>query len=217
MNKITLVLENFIQKFNFFNKKANGIYKDKSICIIGIGGGGGNITADISKIDNQFHTVYINSDINALDSKQSGDKIVLGRETKRGLGCGAQVSCGVKLFDDEIKQELSSLIKKDKEIYLISTLGGGVGSGTTPEVLMYLQKRRKNIKVIVVTPFKFEGKHRNDIALHSIQDIQNNIKDIENLTILKNDDSLHKLKTKNLSVKEAFQIMPNRIYEMINK
>jgi len=211
------ILKDFIKKFNFFNKKVNKIYKDKSICIIGIGGGGGNIVADISKIDSHFHTVYINSDIDALNSKQSGDKLVLGRDTKRGLGCGAQVSCGMKLFDEEIKKELSSLIKNDEEIYLISTLGGGVGSGATPEILKYLQKRGKNIKVIVITPFSFEGKRRNDTALHSIQDIQNNIKNSKNLTILKNDNLLHTLKTKKLSVKEAFQIMPDHIYEMIEE
>lgn len=214
MKKTTLILKKFLKSLNIFSNK---IDKDKSICIIGIGGGGCNIADDISKIDNRFHIVHINSDIDALNSKQSGEKIVLGRNTKRGLGCGAQVSCGMKLFDDEIKKELSSLIKSYKEIYLISTLGGGVGSGATLEIVKYLQKRRKNIKVIVVTPFSFEGKRRNDISLHSIQDIQNNIKDIKNLTILKNDDLLHKLKTKNLSVKEAFQIMPNHIYKMINK
>jgi cell division protein FtsZ len=214
---ITSFIKDFINSFNFFSTNLNKIYNDKSICIIGIGGGGGNIVDDIAKIDNRFHIIHINSDIDALNSKSSGDKIILGRDTKRGLGCGAQVSCGIKLFDEEIKKSLVNLIKNDEKIYLISTLGGGVGSGVTPEILKYLQKIRKNIKVIVVTPFSFEGKRRNDIAFHSIQDIRQNIHRIENITILKNDDLLNKLQSKHLSIKETFQITPNLIYKMIVK
>ncbi|MFA7083203.1 MAG: hypothetical protein WC141_01585 [Arcobacteraceae bacterium] len=217
MKKLTKLINKLIKRVDFLSNKIDKIYEDKAICIIGVGGGGCNIVDDIAKLDNSFNIIHINSDINALNTKYSGNKIVLGRDIKRGFGCGGQVSCGRKLFDEKIKKELLNLIKNNEKIYLVSTLGGGVGSGVIPEILKYLQYIGKDVKVIVTIPFSFEGKKRKTNAYNSIQDIEKISHEKTNIRVLKNDDLIKKAIDEELSVKETFLLTSSIIFKMIEK
>jgi len=83
----------------------------KESFFIGIGGGGGNIVSHIKEIDAKHRFIYINSDLQALSVKKSNHKILLQKDTNDNLGCGGQVKCAQKLFDDNVKVRLKNKIK----------------------------------------------------------------------------------------------------------
>ena len=184
------------------------------LCFIGIGGGGCNIIEGISSIDPWHTFIHINSDLQALRTKNSQNKILLGYDKKKGLGCGGISECGMKLVDNINKKQLYKLSTSFQELYIVASLGGGVGSGATAEIVEYLNTLDKEVFVFVTMPFSFEGKTRNSIAQKALKNIQavNN-----NITILNNDDLLKHNNSKSLGIKEAFQISSKIIYKKILK
>ena len=181
-------------------------------CFIGVGGGGCNIIEDMSKFDNRHNFIHVNSDFQALKLKTSKHKILLGFEKKAGLGCGGKEKCGKSLIDESIKNQLYKFTKDEKLVHVVVTLGGGVGSGATPEIIEYLKTLDKEIVVFVTMPFKFEGKTRQSVAKNALS----NIKSIaDNVMILNNDDLIDKSKSKSLGVKETFKITSTLIYKRV--
>ncbi len=155
------------------------------MCFVGIGGGGSNIVEQIAKIDDSHGFVHMNSDLQALQQKKHGSRLILGYEEKQGLGCGANVKCGTKLFNDAMAIQFQAMIPEETILCLVSTLGGGVGSGVTPQVARYLKATKQKFEVIVVMPFIFEGKKRHATAIQSLSDIKQYRK---NVTLIHNDD-----------------------------
>jgi cell division GTPase FtsZ len=186
----------------------------KKQCIIGIGGGGTNIVENISHIDNRHKYIHINSDLQSLKRKSSKHKILLGHDKKGGLGCGGNVSCGRSLVDNNTKQHICNLTKKYQTVYVISTLGGGVGSGTTPEVVKYLNSIDKKIIVLLVKPFIFEGKNRTLSADTAITKIQ---KYTKNTFIFSNDALVKNNKTNSKGFGSLLKLTSQTIYQTIVK
>ena len=187
-------------------------YQLKELCFIGVGGGGCNILEDISQIDPQHTFIHLNSDLQALQAKTSQYKILLGHEDKAGLGCGGKTACGAKLVNSSTKKQLFSLTKPFDEIYVITTLGGGVGSGATAKIIEYLNTLGKKVFVAVTIPFSFEGKKRYDTAQYSLKELQNINKDI---IVVENDAVMHTCQSDMLGTKESFQYLSKDIYQGI--
>lgn len=185
------------------------LYKLKKVCFIGIGGGGCNTIENISKFDNRHKFIHINSDIQALKTKTSKYKILLGFEKKAGLGCGGKEKCGKDLIDEYQKSILSGLIEDDKIVYIVSTLGGGIGSGATPEIVSYLNNLAKEVIVFAIMPFSFEGKIRRTIAANAIDKIKSTT---DNVIVIENDDFIDK---KSIGFVETFKTVSSTIYKRI--
>ena len=182
------------------------------VCLIGVGGGGCNILEDIAKFDNRHKFIHINSDLQALELKTSKHKILLGFEKKVGLGCGGKEQCGQSLIDDDIKNQLLKLTKDEKIVYIISTLGGGVGSGATPEVVEYLKTLDKEIIVFTIMPFAFEGKIKLSIASNAISKI---LSSTVAVIILNNDELILNANSESTGFRETFKAASNVVYKRI--
>jgi cell division protein FtsZ len=196
-------------------KKLDQFYiscKLETLCFIGIGGGGCNIVEDISQIDKWHKFIHINSDLQALQLKTSKDKILLGYNKKEGLGCGGVAECGAQLINSSSKKQLFKSIKSFEKVYVIATLGGGVGSGATSGIVEYLNSLDKEVYVFVTMPFSFEGKTRKSVAqsaLGSIQDVSSNV------IIMNNDDLIKKNAEEELGTRETFKLSSQIIYKQI--
>ena len=178
-------------------------------CFIGIGGGGSNILSDISHINNKHLFIYINSDYNALVQKQSDYKILLKSDAKKNKwGCGGNTSCGLNLVDDKVKETIEQFSKNYETVYLIATLGGGVGSGSTPEIANYLKTINKNVIMYVTLPFSFEGNSRLTTAQESLIDLK---KYADQIIVLENNDLLKS----NKGLRETFKSSSIDIYSRI--
>jgi len=162
---------------------------EKKVCFIGIGGGGSNVVENIAKMENTHTVIHMNSDLQALQQKKYGHRLLLGYEDKHGLGCGAKMECGLQLFNNTTKAKLQETIPEETTPCLVTALGGGVGSGVTPEVVKYLKEIKTKFKVIVIMPFTFEGKKRQQTAMKSLELIKHYTR---NVIIIRNDDCLIK-------------------------
>ena len=178
----------------------------KSAFFLGIGGGGCNLLSDILKKDERFHHLYINSDEKTLRHKTN--TLMLQNNS---LGCGGDVACGKKLIDSNIKYKLCKALPKEKKIFLLATLGGGTGSGSTIAIAELLQFLEFDFHIITVLPFSFEGKQRMQNAQKSLEELQ---KITSNISIVENSQVLAKLE-KQTSVKESFQMISDEVFEVM--
>ncbi len=185
--------------------------KSNKTCFIGVGGGGCNIIQDMAEIDNRHKFIHLNSDSQALQLKTSKHKLLLGFDKKAGLGCGGKAQCGKDLVNDDVKTKLLALTKDEKIVYVVATLGGGVGSGATPEIVEYLKTLDKEIVVFAIMPFTFEGKMKASVAVNSISKIRSSI---ENVVIIKNDDLILNCNPTSGN-REIFKMTSNIIYKRI--
>ncbi|MEA3554554.1 MAG: hypothetical protein U9R39_09210 [Campylobacterota bacterium] len=214
MNALSEELLKIIEKskrqlYKYFNNNDTN-----TICLIGIGGGGTNILDDIFEFDNKYRFISINSDYNALKNKKSQYKILLGEKSKKGLGCGGNELCGSSIVDKKTKDELYRYTKNIKNIYVIASLGGGVGSGASPEIINYLKTIGKTTIVFSILPFKFEGTKRIERALKSQNKI---IKVSDKLYVVDNNKFLHYKDCKNNGMKSFFKTISYSIYKKLKE
>lgn len=190
-------------------KHINSSTMDK-LCIIGIGGGGTNIVKEILKLDNTHIPIYLNSDYDLLNQKKSKHQIMLDWKEKSGLGCGGNAEYGKSLVNNDIKNKLNELTKSMETIYVISSLGGGVGSGVTPEIVEHLKTLNKKVIAFVTIPFSFEGKKRMAVANNSMI----KIKEYSDALVIFNNDSLLS-DAKGRGVKDTFKLTSSMFYRMM--
>ena len=202
---VTRVKTDYEIKIEELEQKLDQYYiscKLEELCFIGVGGGGCNILEDIAQIDPWHTFIHINSDLQALQQKSSKNKIVLGYDKKAGLGCGGQIECGAMIVDSASKKQLLEFVNRFKKAYVITTLGGGVGSGATAQIVEYLNMIGKEVVVVAILPFSFEGKNRNDVAKTALKEIQSINKHV---IIIENDGVIQKCESEKLGTRDSFQ------------
>lgn len=182
----------------------------KSILIIGIGGGGSNIVNNISKNNPLYLPVIINSDLQAMESKNIQHKIYLSKP--KGYGCGGNTNCGINLVTDDTTQKLSEYIGKKKRVFIVVTLGGGVGSGSIQPISKFLSSKGIKIVLFLVFPFKFEGVKKFDTATKTVTNIQ---KYASNIFIIHNEHILDNYTSH--SMRDGFSIVDKTILKAIKK
>ena len=110
---------------NEFNQVAN-------IKVFGIGGGGSNAVNRMVADGVKGVTFYIaNTDVQVMKNSDCENKIVLGRETTKGLGAGGNPEVGRKAAE-ETENEIREAIKGSDMVFLTAGLGGGTGTGAAP-------------------------------------------------------------------------------------
>ena len=172
------------------------------IKVIGVGGSGSNTVSRIAKFNlDTVELVAINTDAQALHFCKVPNKILIGKNTTKGLGSGMDVLLG-KASAEENKEEISQVLKGSDMVFVTCGFGGGTGSGAGP-VIAELSKNLGILTIAVVTtPFSFEGEDRRKIAQKSIE----NLKDkVDSLLVISN-DKLLKVIDEKTTVSNAFEI-----------
>ena len=184
--------------------------KDKSQkCLIGVGGGASNILHDILRITPKHNYVHINSDYNALVQKDSEFKILLqSKEKNDKWGCGGNIECGKSLIDNTAKEKIKEYSEDFHTVHLIATLGGGVSSGATPEVVKCLQEIGKEVHIFVTLPFRFEGKVRKSNAEEALNILE---KLVDKVYVVDNNQALKSKK----GIREALAVVSRAVYKQI--
>ncbi len=131
--------------------------KEASILIVGVGGAGNNMVTRLSEMGIKgAKTLNVNTDAKHLLVSKADEKILLGRETTRGLGAGGYPDVGKKATE-ESEKDIKRALEGVDMVYGLSGLGGGTGTGSMP-VISKLAKEMGAISIACVTmPFKIEG------------------------------------------------------------
>ncbi len=155
----------------------NGQVYYPKITVIGIGGGGGSIVSEIAKKIskrkiphlNKISFVLANVDFQAINQAPKQTKtFYFGKDFTKGLGCGMRPEIGEKAALKE-KEKIAKLLAKNDICILVSSLGGGTGSGAAPVFAETAKEVGITSLGIFTKPFSFEGQERNKIASNSLR------------------------------------------------
>lgn len=212
-------------------------------CIVGIGRGACNIIDHISEIDSDFDFIYIHGYLHLLqkvNAKQNVKQMIclemLEKTKKRFFGCiddslfenksitknqhdtskrVAEYKDADSLFgyNSVTKNQIKELVNIQSELFMIVTLGGKVGGGESQKILKYLSKQGKNVNLIAVMPFKFNGKRKNRQAIEAFEELK---RYASKVYVFQNDDFATE-QYKKLTVNELYPIISASIYDTIFK
>ena len=182
---------------NEFNQVAN-------IKVFGIGGGGSNAVNRMVADGVKGVTFYIaNTDVQVMKNSDCENKIVLGRETTKGLGVGGNPEVGRKAAE-ETENEIREAIKGSDMVFLTAGLGGGTGTGAAPLFAKVAKEEGALTIGIVTKPFTFEGRKRERNAMSGLSELQ---KYTDSLIIVSNNNLLDVIGRR--PIEEAFQAADN--------
>ncbi len=172
-----------------------------NIFVVGAGGAGNNTISRLNEMGIEgATTIAVNTDAQDLFYSQSSRKILLGRQTSRGLGAGGEPSVGEECAEeseDEIREELEGA----DMVFVTCGLGGGTGTGSAP-IIAKLAKKMGALTVAVATlPFSAEGIKRRDNAEQGLEKLQ----DAADTVIIIPNDKLLEV-APNLPLNKAFMV-----------
>ncbi len=139
-----------------------------TIKVVGCGGGGSNTISRLMEDGVRgAELVACNTDAVHLHKVHANRKILLGKETTRGLGAGSVAQVGEKSAR-EAESELRKVVGHADIVFVTCGLGGGTGSGGAP-VIAQLAKEAGALTIVFATkPFQAEGKARQENSEHAI-------------------------------------------------
>lgn len=142
------------------------------IKIIGIGGGGNSIVAEIATELKRAYFVAANTDLQALKKiAKVGHIFPFGEALTHNLGTGMDPGLG-ELAAQKEKQRIEKLFQGVDLTILVSCLGGGTGSGSLPIFAEAAKKAGSDVLAILTLPFKFEGEKKAAIAERCLEKVE---------------------------------------------
>ena len=178
------------------------------ICVIGVGGGGGNAVNNmIDQGIQDVEFIAINTDAQALNVNKAVHKIQAGRALTKGLGTGARPEVGAEAIAEDHDEVEASLHGFDM-VFITAGMGGGTGTGGAP-VVAEIARRMGILTVAIVTkPFDCEGRRRMDMASGGITRLRQHV---DTLIVIPNERLLD-IADDSTSLLEAFQLADEVLY-----
>ena len=180
-----------------------------TIKVVGVGGAGCNAITWLFNKGIQGATVYAaNTDDLHLSVSKADEKILIGKELTRGLGCGGYPEKGREAAKEAIV-ELKKAISGADMCFVVAGMGGGTGTGGAP-VVTQLAKEIGAVTIGVVTmPFETE-RARIDKAEFGLQQLR----EATDTVIVIDNNRLVDI-AGNLPVEQAFAVANELISTMI--
>lgn len=172
------------------------------IKVFGIGGAGCNAVNRMVEDGVQGVEFYVaNTDIQDLNKSPVENKIILGRETTRGLGAGANPEIGRKAAMEN-EEEIREAMKGADMVFITAGMGGGTGTGAAPIVAEVARDMGVLTVGIVTKPFAFEGRRRMEQAESGIAALREHV---DSLVVIPN-ERLKLVSEQRITLVNAFSI-----------
>ncbi len=174
------------------------------IKVFGIGGAGCNAVNRMVEEGVKGVEFWVcNTDVQSLNLSNCQNKIILGKETTKGLGAGSNPEVGKKAAE-ESKDEIKAAIDSADMVFIAAGMGGGTGTGAAP-IFAEIAKQAGALTVGVVTkPFDFEGRKRVEQAANGLEALKQYI---DSMIIVSNNQLLSV--TGSLSFQDSFREADN--------
>jgi len=142
-----------------------------NIKVFGLGGMGCNaVTWLYNKGINGATTYGMNTDALHLSVTKADEKLLVGKELTRGLGCGGKPQKGREAAKESLSDIKKSVSGADM-VFVLAGLGGGTGSGMIPVVAQIAKESGAVVIAVVTMPFENE-KARVDKAEFALQELR---------------------------------------------
>ncbi len=157
------------------------------IKVVGCGGAGNNTLNRINEVGIKgTDSIAVNTDAQDLLYTVSDKKILIGRETTKGLGAGSIPKKGEEAAH-ESEREIKDAVAGADMIFITCGLGGGTGTGSAPVIAELCRKMGTLTVGIVTMPFNMEGHRRYENAIYGLERLENNV---DTLIVIPNDKLL---------------------------
>lgn len=180
-----------------------------NIKVFGVGGAGCNAVTWLFNKGISGATIYgVNTDALHLSITKADEKILIGKELTRGLGCGGYPQKGREAAKESLSELKRSASGADM-VFIDVGLGGGTGTGAAP-VIAQLAKESGAVVIAVATmPFDCE-KARQDKAEFGLQELT----EVVDTAILIDNNRLVDI-AGNLPMEQAFAVANELVSTMI--
>src|SRR3989339_1155672 len=180
-----------------------------SIKVIGVGGGGSNMTTWLYKKGVRgAEVVAMNTDKQHLDMMSADKKILIGRDLTRGLGAGGYANVGMEAAKEQLPEVKDSLKGADM-VFICAGMGGGTGTGSAPVVAQAARDVGAIVIGTVTSPFSIE-RARVDKAEFGLQQLRA----VSDTVIVIDNNRLVQI-AGNLPVQQAFAVANELVATMI--
>lgn len=155
-----------------------------TIKVLGAGGGGNNTINRLTEVGvTGCETIAINTDAQDLLYTNADKKILIGRESTKGLGAGSMPKLGEEAAK-ESEHEIRKAIQGADLVFLTCGMGGGTGTGSLPVAADIAKKAGALVVGIVTMPFTMEGQKRYENAINGLERLENVV---DTLIVIPND------------------------------
>jgi cell division protein FtsZ len=179
------------------------------IKVMGVGCGACNVVSHLLKEKiNNVEFITANTQTHSTKAQSFVD---LGKFTTKGLGTGMNPELGRVSAENEAEQ-IKSVLENTDLLILISTLGGGTGSGSSPVIAEIASEMEILTISLVTTPFGFEGQKRMRFAQQCIEQLSLYV----SLLLSISNNSLLSLATKTTTLKDSFSMVDDVLISIIS-
>lgn len=141
-----------------------------NIKVFGVGGAGCNSVTWLFNKGITGASIYgINTDALHLSITKADEKILVGKELTRGLGCGGHPSKGREAAKESLT-ELKKATSGADMVFVILGCGGGTGTGAAPVVAQLAKEAGAIVIAVATMPFECE-KARQEKAEFGLQEL----------------------------------------------
>jgi len=180
-----------------------------NIKVFGMGGSGCNAVTWLFNKGINGATVYgVNTDALHLSITKADEKLLIGRELTRGLGCGGFPQRGREAAKEAISEIKKSISAADM-CFVVAGMGGGTGTGAAPVVAQLAKETGAVVIGVVTMPFECE-KARIDKAEFGLQELR----EVSDTCIVIDNNRLVDI-AGNLPIQQAFAVANELISTMI--
>jgi len=162
------------------NAEANSINFDDlkagkaNIKVFGCGGCGCNMATWLFNKGINGATIYgLNTDALHLSITKTDEKILMGKELTRGLGCGGYPKRGREAAKESLT-DLKKAVSNSDMVFVLAGMGGGSGGGSIPVVAQLAKETGAVVIAVVTMPFEAE-KARIDKAEFGLQELRETV------------------------------------------
>ena len=172
------------------------------ITVFGVGGAGGNAVNNMIRSNLQgANFVVANTDAQALSHSECVNKLQLGASSTKGLGAGASPDVG-KQSAIESENEIRSYLEGSNMVFITAGMGGGTGTGASPEIARIAKELGILTVGVVTKPFLFEGARRMKVAESGLTELQQYV---DTLIVIPN-QNLFRIANENTTFTDAFKM-----------
>ncbi len=180
-----------------------------NIKVFGCGGAGCNtITWLFNKGINGASVYGVNTDALHLSITKADEKILIGKELTRGLGCGGYPAKGREAAKESLSELKKSTSNADM-VFVCAGMGGGTGTGCAPVVAQLAKEAGAVVIAVVTMPFECE-KARIDKAEFGLQELR----EVVDTAIVIDNNRLVDI-AGNLPMEQAFAVANELVSTMI--
>ena len=140
--------------------------------LIGVGSGGVNaVNRMISGWQDGPRSMVVDTDEQVLSVSTVERSLQVGASVAGGHGTGGDLQVGRSAGENDTDQ-LAVLMRGLDVVFLVTTLGGGTGSGVSPILAATAHKNGAVVISFATLPFQFEGPERREAARLSLRELR---------------------------------------------